>query len=356
MMSKLKFLVILTVLFIGIVAIALTRESHIAQASPTSTSATDNLNVGGLAWIEPKSRVIKLGAPNVMEGARIEVLYIKEGDVVQKGQAIGIFSTYHKNKAAVEVAESNLALAIADADRVKAGNKRTDISAQNQAVRSLSASESAAVKEFQRLQKLYDEELASKSQYDVAKANMDSAIAERKSAEETLSGLKWVRPDDVAIAEAKVNVAKSELSVAKANLALSAIFAPIDGTILTIHAREGESVGDIGILDIADLSIIDAVTEVDENDILKIAKGQHAEIKITGIDIKITGTVREISGQIKRNSVLDSSDPSKMLDTRVLEVRIELDKNQNHLVSRLINKKARAVIFISKTESGQTSP
>jgi HlyD family secretion protein len=351
-MSKLKFLVILALLLGAVTTMVLIKKSHIAQAAQLSTANEDNqkstLNVGGLAWIEPKSRVIKLGVPNVLEGSRVEEMHIKEGDVVKKGQVLGIFSTYSKNKASLEVAESNLDLAKADLTRVKAGNKKADISAQDQSVQSLRANEQSAIKEFQRLDKLYSEQIASKSQFDVAKANMDRAVAERRSSEETLSSLKSVRPDDVVIAEAKVSVATSEVAVAKASLDLSTIVAPIDGTILTVYARNGESVGDLGILDMADLDVIDAVTEVDENDILKIEKGQRAEVKITGLDIAVAGTVREIGGQIKRNSLLDSADPSKMLDTRVFEVRIELNKEQNNLVSRLTNKKARAVIFTSK--------
>lgn len=337
-------------LLIGGISFAFfTGNSERANASsvPSENQPASGLNVGGLAWIEPKSHVIKLGAPNVMEGARVEELYVGEGGQVQKGQAIGTFSTYTKNKASLEVAEANLALAKADLVRVKAGNKQSDIASQGQTVQSMKASEDAAVKEYHRLEELYKQQLASKSQYDVAKAEMDGAIAKRKAAEQSLTSIKSVRPDDVAIAETKVKVAESEVAVAKANLDLSTIVAPISGTILTIYAHNGESVGDPGVLDLADLTTIDAVTEVDENDILKLAKGQKAEVRIAGLDNPVKGEVREIGGQIKRNSLLDSADPSRMLDTRVIEVRIELNKDQNELISRLINKKARAIIFTS---------
>lgn len=320
-----------------------------ARAETSSTA----LNIGGLAFIEPKSRIIKLGAPNMMEGTRVEELYIGEGDEVQKGQVIGVFSTYTKNKAALEVAEANLVLVKTDLSKVKSGNKQSDISAQKQTVQSIQAEENAALKEFNRIEALYKQQLVSKSRYDVAMAEMESTIARRKAAEESLSSLKSVRPVDVMIAENKVKVAESELSVAKANLDLSTIVAPIAGTILTIYAHNGEAVRDLGVLDLGDLSVIDAVTEIDENDILKMVKGQKAEVRITGLDKAIAGHVREIGGQIKRNSLLDSADPSRMLDTRVLEVRIELEQEQNNLLRRLINKKARAVIFPSSSTQAE---
>ncbi|HNQ92885.1 MAG TPA: efflux RND transporter periplasmic adaptor subunit [Alphaproteobacteria bacterium] len=303
------------------------------------------LNVGALAWIEPKSRVLKIGAPNVMEGARVEELFIGEGDDVQKGQVIGTFSTFTKNKASLDVAKANLELAKANLERIKAGNKESDISAQRQTVQSLKALETAAIHEFKRTEELYAQQMVSKSRYDAAKAEQNRLINERKAAESALTSLETVRPDDVLIAENKVTVAQSELDLAKANVDLSTIVAPIDGTILTIYAHSGEAVsGDIGILDMADLSVLDAVAEIDESDILRVKKGQKADVFVSGFSEPVRGLVRELGGQIKRNAVL-ASNPSQMLDTRIVEVRIEMDQAKNEQLRRLINMKVKATIY-----------
>ncbi|HAJ89802.1 MAG TPA: hypothetical protein DCM27_02120 [Rhodospirillaceae bacterium] len=304
----------------------------------------DQTPIGALAWIEPKSRVLKIGAPNLLEGARVERLDVQDGDTVKKGQILGIFSTYNKNKASFEAAQANLKLALATMEKVKTGNKKSDILAQKQTAISLRADENSAQKEFLRLERLYTDQLISKSQYDAAKANHERLSAQRKAAEATLESIEQIRPDDLSIAEAQVAVARSEVEVAKANLDLSTIFSPIDGTIITIYARSSESVGDNGVLDIADLKVMDVVAEIDENDILRVKKGQKATISIPGINAELQGTVRDLGGQIKKNSVVDFNS-SQMLDTRVVEVRIELDKSQNEITGRLINKKARARII-----------
>ncbi|MBL8641862.1 MAG: HlyD family efflux transporter periplasmic adaptor subunit [Alphaproteobacteria bacterium] len=315
-----------------------------AENAEVKLSDRDLKPIGALAWIEPKSRVLKIGAPNPLEGARVARLDVGEGDLVQKGQILGVFSTYDRNKSSYEAAEANLKLALATLEKVKTGNRKSDILSQKQTVVSLRVDEDAAKKEFLRLENLYQAQLSSKSQYDTAKANYGRLSAQRKAAEASLESLENVRPDDLAIAESQVSVARSEVDVAKANLDLSAIIAPIDGTIITIYARSSESVGDNGILDIADLNVMDAVAEVDENDILRVQKGQKAKISIPGLENEFDGVVREVGGQIKRNSVLDFNS-SQILDTRVVEVRIELDRSQNGITGRLINKKARARII-----------
>lgn len=343
-MSWVKLAGIAGVLMLASLWPLLRSQAEQVHEGQTSASSSAAMYVGALAWLEPKSRIIKLGAPNVFEGARVEELYIQEGDRVQKGQSVGVFSTYAKNKAALDVAEASYALAQASLERVSAGNKKSDIISQQQIVQSLKAGEAAAAQEFKRIESLYQEKLAAKSQYDAIKAERNRLVAERKSAEATLTSLENVRPDDIEIAKAQVAVAKSELDVAKANVDLSTIVAPIDGTVLTVYARNGEAVGDLGVLDIANLDVIDAVAEVDENDILKIKMGQKAEIDGANLGHPVSGVVREIGGQIKRNSLLDS-DPSQILDTRIVEIRIELDKSANEEIKRLINKKVRAKIF-----------
>lgn len=320
-------------------------ETKAVAGEPSVQEGQTGEAIGALAWIEPKSRVLKIGAPNMLEGARVESLAIEEGEVVKKGQLIGTFSTYKKNKAAYEAAKSGLALAQARLEKVLAGNKQSDIQSQRQVVGSIRASETAASKEFLRIKDLYRSGFASEAKLDEAKANRDRLTAERKSAEELLTSLELVRPDDVAIAKAEVALATSQVEVAQAALDLSSITAPIDGTIITIYTHPSESVGNKGVLDIADLNVMDAVAEVDENDILKIRKGQRAEISVPGFDYRFSGSVRDLGGQIKRNSIV-GFESSQALDTRVVEIRIQLDADQAGVAKRLINKKVHAKILL----------
>lgn len=355
-MLKTRYKIAMGLLLGGVLLTVFLKNPTSPQASQLSETAESRLNIGGLAWIEPQSRVIKLGAPNLLEGARVEELFIKEGDKVERGQSIGVFSTYAKNKADLDVAQANLVLAKANFARVQAGNTRSDIASQRQIVKSLRASEDEATKAFKRFKELYESQVSSKSQFDAAKAAMENAQARRKAAEETLASLELVRPDDLAISQSQVDVALAQVKAAQASVDLSTIIAPIGGTVLTVYARNGEAVGDLGVLDIADLGSIDGVMEVDENDILRVAVGMPAEVRIAGVEPAVSGKVREIGGQIKQNSLTDSSQPSRILETRVVEVRIGLDTSRNDVLKRLINKKVRAIVLTPTDSSSSTQP
>lgn len=335
------FLVVIALCLIGGYGIF---SPPIASANMLTDSKEPDLYIGALAWIEPKSRVLKIGVPNPLEGARVEELQVEEGDTVKKGQVLGILSTYKKNEAAMKVAESNLALAKANLEKVKAGSKASDILSQKQAVESLKSTESAAIKDFERTEILFQDHLVSKAQYDRVKADRDSSTSQRKSAEATLVSLSNVRPDDIAIAKANVDVAQAQLATAKADLDTSMLVAPIDGTILTIYCRNSESIGTDGALDIANLDTMDAVAEVYESDILRVKKGAKAEILVAETGDTFPGIVRDVGRQIKKNAITNP-DSSQILETRIVEVRIELDKSKNDILSHLINKKVRAKIF-----------
>lgn len=333
-------------LFLGVMAAFLLAHPWSTAKGQGAADAglAESPYVGALARLEPSSRIIRLGAPNLLEGARIEQLLVKEGDLVKKGQVLGTFSTHARHSANYKVAVSNLHLAKANLRKVVSGNTQGDILSQKNSVISLKAKEIAAGEEFERIKSLYERGVVSKSKYDNALAEKDRSVADRKAAEAKLTSVSNVRPEDIEIAEAEVQVAQNEIDVAKANVELSTIIAPVDGTILSVYARGGESVGDEGILDLANLDEMDAVAEVDEDDILKIHVGQRAEIFVPGISHPFKGVVREFDGQIKRNTVLDF-DKNRMLDTRIIDVRVGLEKEQIGPLKQLVNKRVRVRIL-----------
>lgn len=330
------------ILLLGIVVFSLGVFFH-SQAMADQQSQNQTAYIGALAWVEPSSRILRISTPSMVEGGKVDELYVKEGQTVQKGEVMGVFATYAKSKASYDVAEANLNLAKANLEKVKLGNKSSDILSQKQRVDSLRAAEISAAAEYNRIAKLYVSDLVSKSQHDAAKAEKDRTKSERLAAESTLTSVRTVRPDDIKIAESEVKAKEAELNLAQTNVDLAMIVAPIDGTVLTIHTRSGEAVGDLGILDLADLNSIDAVAEVDERDILRVKVGQSAEALIDTLSAPVPGKVREIGGQVKRNAILDSN-PSQPLDTRIIEVRIELDPKYNDKLKHMINMKIKARI------------
>jgi HlyD family secretion protein len=98
----------------------------------------------------------------------------------------------------------------------------------------------------------------------------------------------------------------------------------MDGVILVINGKVGEqSRPHEGLLIMADLTRLEIVSEVHENDISRIFIGQRAEISFPNKMPPITGYVKYISS-IVRSNTLQEADPKKNQDLRVIEVRISL--------------------------------
>ncbi len=75
-----------------------------------NTTITPSLKyVTGLGRIEPQGEVIKLSAPSLSEGSRIEELLVEEGDRVRKGQIIAVFDSRDRLKLASNKPKRKLA-------------------------------------------------------------------------------------------------------------------------------------------------------------------------------------------------------------------------------------------------------
>ncbi len=108
----------------------LSYQSPVRDAAPAATDKSVNINaVAALGYIEPQGEVVRLSAPNMMEGARVEQLLVKRGDEVKVGQTIAILDNRDRLQAALQQAQTQVAVARARLARVRAGTKEGDIQA-----------------------------------------------------------------------------------------------------------------------------------------------------------------------------------------------------------------------------------
>jgi len=114
-------------------------------------------------------------------------------------------------------------------------------------------------------------------------------------------------PVRIALAEAELNNAKAKLAVAQADQAVIELVAPMDGTILSIDASIGETVGTGAIITLADLSHPLLDVYLDETDIDKVGVGFEVEVVFDSLpDIVFTGTVVEVNPSLQRVSNVDA--------------------------------------------------
>jgi HlyD family secretion protein len=112
---------------------------------------------------------------------------------------------------------------------------------------------------------------------------------------------------------------------------------------LQVHARQGQKIGEQGVVDIGDTRLMHAIAEVYEEDIGRIRIGQSAKIFVPSLKSQLHGKVHRISRIVARKSVF-SNDPVEDTDARVIEVRIVLDETDSKLVEGLSNARIHARI------------
>jgi HlyD family secretion protein len=107
---------------------------------------------------------------------------------------------------------------------------------------------------------------------------------------------------NVAATERRIDQARANVEAANDTLSKTTMRAPIDGIVTALPVEEGE-VAVIGtmnnagtkLLTIADMSIVEAVMQVDETDIPAVKIGQHANVTIDAYPNKtFSGTVTEV--------------------------------------------------------------
>jgi len=206
-------------------------------------------------------------------------LYVKEGDEVKKGELLA--------KIDPEVYISQYDQSVASLNTQKA-NESNSLARQAQ----MEAQFENARLNFERQQKLYNQNVISKADFDQANANFEVSKAQVNSAKE-----------DVKASTFMVKSAEAALKRATDDLTRTAIFAPNDGTVSKLNVLKGERVTGASqfssgteIMRLANLNEMEAQVEVNENDIIRVNLGDTALIEIDAyLNRKFKGVVTEIA-------------------------------------------------------------
>jgi multidrug resistance efflux pump len=257
-------------------------------ASPHGFSFSAGSGAGAQGYIECVSGIIALTMSNQEASMGvISEIPVSEGQSVQKGDILLVSSHFSIREKQKTVAELEYHLAKTDLEIAK--NKSQKCKDKLGRHEKMLFSKAVSRQEFENIQK--------------ESAEADLVVEKQKIL--------------LQIAAQKVELCKDLLEQCH-------IRAPMDGVILVINGKVGEqSRPHEGLLIMADLTRLEIVSEVHENDISRIFIGQRAEISFPNKMPPITGYVKYISS-IVRSNTLQEADPKKNQDLRVIEVRISL--------------------------------
>jgi HlyD family secretion protein len=168
--------------------------------------------------------------------------------------------------------------------------------------------------------------------------SVDQALADYQAKEAQYALLKErhslliapPRPEDVAIAEANLALAKARQEQIAAQIEKTIIRSPIDGVVLKRYLKGGETVTNLPptpIMTVGDTSRLRVRADVDEADVGRVMLGQQVWIHVVAFrDRRFRGIVARMSAQLGRKN-FRTDQPSERLDTKVLEVLIDLEPN-----------------------------
>jgi HlyD family secretion protein len=238
------------------------------------------------------------------EGIAVEVTPASYRTIVQTVTATGVIDPQTQIKISSEVSGEIVYLGVKEGDVVTQGEvlvriNPSSMEAQVDQVRaSISASQAReaqaqatlirAQADLGRLKQLAEKKLSTAQEMDAAETQVRVASAELQAAR-------------FATQQARANLRQVQESVAK-----TTIVAPMSGVVTKLNSKLGEKVvGAIQmtgteIMTIADLSVIEAVVDVSESDVVQVSLGDKAEIELDAIpDHKYHGVVSAIANSPK---------------------------------------------------------
>ncbi len=328
--------------------------------------------ISALGRLEPQGEVIKVASPSALGTSRIVKLMVKEGDTVKQGQIIAILDSYDRSVAALLQAQSQAQESDRNLAKVRAGAKSGDIAAQEGNVLAAAANIKAAeanaatiraeleiaARDYDRFLQVYKEGAISqtvldsyrlkaetlKGQFVQSQQQIQQAQFQLSQTQGTLNSVREIRPTDIQFAEAQLQTAIVNIKKAEVDLDLAQVRAPINGQVLKINSKIGETVSQTnGVMEIGNTNQMYVVAEIYETDIGKIKVGQKVTILSEAFDGDLTGKVDKIGLRIAKNDVL-GTDPAAKTDARIIEVKIKLDDSKK--VSGLTNLQVRVKVEV----------
>jgi HlyD family secretion protein len=239
---------------------------------------------------------IKL-SPDV-SGEVIE-LHVKEGDKVKKGDILAVINP--------ELYKSNYDKVVASSNTQKAN------------VANAKARQSQAEASYIQAEQDYNRNLSLRKDKAISESEFQAAEAQYKIAEADLEAAK----QNVVAAQYSLMSSMASVKEAQENFSKTTITSPSDGTVSKLNVEIGERVSGASqfsagteIMRIANLNSMEVIVSVNENDIIRVKKGDTAFVEVDAYqNRKFNGIVTEIANSANVSGI--TSDQVTSFDVRI---------------------------------------
>lgn len=322
---------------------ALSRNVRLDMATLAAETPLQSSRIYALGRIEPRGQVISVVGPEGAGTARIKQLDVAEGDSVAKDAILAVLDNEQRLMAEKVTAESR----VRKAEAVLAQTRRLVQSTQQELLASLEVAKVTRDNERRTLDRylqLTHANATTKSDLDQAQFKFDSAAQSVKEVQARLTRYQSApesEPVDILVAVEDLTVARGSLVEAIARMEQAYVRAPIAGTVLYIHKRPGEPIGEGAVLDMGATEEMFVRVDVYETDVRHLAVGQQAVFTSPATDGTLSGQVSHISAMVKKQSVVDAI-PAANTDARVIEVLVCLNDAATEVARKFVGLQVRA--------------
>jgi membrane fusion protein, macrolide-specific efflux system len=262
--SKRNLLIVAAIVVAPALYLAFPRQQQTPQLATASAQRGDVEDVVLATGALQPVQLVSVGA---QVSGRVVALSVNLGDHVTKGQVIATIDPVPATNQ-LKTAQAALAQAIAQRAAQAASLAQSEATLKRQV-------STVALK------------LSSQADY-------DAALAAERAAKANLDAL------DASIDQAKVNV-----DVARVNLGYTNVVAPIEGDVLAVVTKQGQTVNAVQaaptIVILGDMSTMTAKAQISEADVVKVKPGQEVYFTILG------DTKRRFSGRLRSVALAPNS-------------------------------------------------
>jgi HlyD family secretion protein len=236
--------------------------------------------VSGTGQIKPKTYA-NLGATAM---GRVTHLYVKEGDLVKKGQIVATIQNVQQQagvngqQAAISAAKTDVAAAVANEKTAEANVEKAKADLEQKRL------------DWEREQPLYQAGIVAKADFDVKKAAYDTDVA---TLNQCVAALNQARAQTESL-RGHLQIQVATLRSNQDLLDQTILVAPFDAIVTNEPVREGESVvpgiqNTVGstLMTLADMSVVTAEVKVDETDIVNVRIGQPVDVTVDALPNKV---------------------------------------------------------------------
>jgi len=210
---------------------------------------------------------------------RVEERLVSEGETVTIGQVVARLDSRElgQEKAQRQAQVSSARAALAE---LQAGSRAEEIAQAQALLERAQAEQERAQVESERQKKLYQREVISTREYDLARTTQDGAEAKVREAREYLTLVKkGPRQEKIDQARASLKAAEQVLAQAQTRLEYTVAVSPLSGIVLSKNIEPGEVVSPgTPVVTVGEVSQVFLRAYINETDLGRVKVGQKVKV------------------------------------------------------------------------------